>query len=259
MVSAGFRRFSTYRQAMAAGIFANTIFGFLNCYVLLAVASGNHGSVAGYASGQLVLFVWVNQGLLATVGIWGDVELGDRIRSGAVVADLLRPVHPVIMYLANDLGRAGFATLTRFAVPMVVGLLSFDAYAPRRAGTYPLFAFSVLLAVLISFACRYLVNLAAFWLLDSRGPRLLWNIAATLLGGLYFPLHFLPSTVVVTLWVATPFPSLMQGPADILTERANLVNQLVIVAGQALWAVAILGLCAVVQRRAEKKLVVQGG
>jgi ABC-2 type transport system permease protein len=259
MVSAGFRRYSTYRQAMAAGIVANTVFGFLNCYVMLAVARGNGGSVAGYDSGQIALFVWINQGLLATVGIWGDVELGERIRSGAVVADLLRPVHPVLLYLANDLGRAGFATFTRFAVPMVIGALAFDVYTPRRPGTYPLFALSLLLAVLISFACRYLVNSAAYWLLDSRGPQLVWNLASTLLGGLYFPLHFLPTGAVVALWLATPFPSLFQGPADLVTERADPVNQVVIVAGQVGWAAVVLGLCVVVQRAAERRLVIQGG
>ena len=113
LAKAGFRRYSTYRQAAIAGIFTNSVFGFLRCYVLLAVAAGSDGSVAGYAGPQLVSYVWVGQGLIATVGLWGDTELATRIRTGAVVSDLLRPVHPVATYLATDLGRAGFALLTR--------------------------------------------------------------------------------------------------------------------------------------------------
>ena len=35
----GFRRYATYRQATVAGAFTNTVFGFLRCYVLLAVAA----------------------------------------------------------------------------------------------------------------------------------------------------------------------------------------------------------------------------
>jgi len=107
LVSAGFRRYSTYRQATVAGISTNVVFGFLNCYVVLAVAAGNDGTAAGYGAGQLATYVWINQGMLATVGAWGDTELAERIRSGDVVSELMRPIHPVLTYLCNDLGRAG--------------------------------------------------------------------------------------------------------------------------------------------------------
>jgi ABC-2 type transport system permease protein len=40
LVGAGFRRYATYRQATVAGAVTNTVFGFLRCYVLLAVAAG---------------------------------------------------------------------------------------------------------------------------------------------------------------------------------------------------------------------------
>jgi ABC-2 type transport system permease protein len=107
LIGAGFRRYSTYRQATLAGLATNTVFGFLNCYVLLAVAHARGGPVAGYSATQLVTLVWINQGLLASVGLWSDLGLADRIRSGDVVADLLRPIHPVVNYLGTDLGRAG--------------------------------------------------------------------------------------------------------------------------------------------------------
>lgn len=259
LVSMGFRRYATYRQATVAGIATNTVFGFLNCYVLLSVAAGRGGSAAGYASAQLVTFVWISQGLLATVGMWGDTQLAERIRSGDVVSDLLRPVHPVFMYMGGDLGRAGFAVLTRFAVPLAVGALAFDLRAPSRPGTYPLFVASVLGALLLSFCCRYLVNAAAFWLLDSRGPQLAWNLASTLLGGLYFPLRFLPGPVLAVLWFGTPFPSLLQAPVDIFVERESTAAQVGILVLQFAWVGVIFWLCLVVQRAAERKMVVQGG
>lgn len=259
LVRAGFRRFSTYRQATVAGIFTNTIFGFLNCYVLLAAARSNGGSAAGYQSTQLAAYVWITQGLLATVGIWGDTQLADRIRSGEVIADLLRPVSPVVIYLAGDIGRAGFALLTRALVPTLVGALAFDLYRPHRPATYPLFAVSVLLAVLVSFGGRYLVNCAAYWLLDSRGPQVAWNLSATLLGGMYFPLRFLPHPVFLTLWLATPFPSLMQAPLDIGVERVGPATQVGIIGVQVVWLAVLLWLCRAVQRAAERRMVMQGG
>ena len=255
----GFRRYATYRQAMIAAIFTNSIFGFLRSAVLLAVAGAAAGGVAGYDPPRLATFVWVGQGLIGVVLLWAPTELADRIRTGDVIADLLRPVDLVWQHLAADLGRAGFAVLTRFVGPVVVGALAFDLYAPRRPVTYPLFACSLLLATVVCFGCRYLVNAAAYWLLDARGPQVAWTLASGVLGGLYFPLWFLPRAVTRWLIIATPFPSVIQLPLDVLVERGSPGQQTELLAVQVGWVIAILCLCRWVQRRGERKLVVQGG
>ncbi len=259
---AGFRRFATYRQATVASIFTNSVFGYLRCFVLLAAAAGSvNGQPAGYSTEQLATYCWASQGLLGMVMLWGWTDLGDRIRTGDVVADLLRPVHPVIAYLAADIGRAAHASLTRFFVPMIIGSLSFDLYTPQRWFTYPLFALSVLLAVVVCFGCRYLINAVGFWLLDVRGVTLFWAFASSLLTGLAFPLWFFEDWpwLVAGVWILTPLPSILQAPLDVLVERGSTVQMLGIVAGQAVWAAVLLALCWYVQRRAERKLVIQGG
>jgi ABC-2 type transport system permease protein len=257
LAGAGFRRFATYRQATAAAAVTNSVFGFLRCYVLFATVAGSGAAaVAGYDAGQLVLYCWASQGLIGVVGLWGWTELGDRIRSGDVVSDLIRPVHPVLSYLAVDVGRAGHAMLTRFAVPMVVGAVFFPMYLPRSPLTYPLFGVSIALALLVCFAGRFLVNAAGYWLLDVRGVTVFWTFATTVLAGLSFPLHFLPSWLAALLWWGTPFPSMLQAPLDVVVERGEPLTLLAI---QAWWATLLLGLCWYVQRRAERKLVIQGG
>jgi len=260
LVWSGFRRYGTYRQATIAGSFTNIVFGFLRCYVLLAVAAGAAGGrPGGYDSEQLATFVWVGQGLLTVVGIWGPPDLSDRIRTGEVASDLLRPVPPVTAYLAADLGRFAHAVLTRLLGPVIVGAIFFTLAAPSRWQTIPLFAISTLLAAIGSFGCRFLVNATAYWLHDARGPLMFWTLGSGVLCGLYFPLRLLPGWLAVTLWVATPFPGLLQTPLDVLVERDPPGRQAGLVVVQAVWAVALLALARLVQRRAERKLVVQGG
>lgn len=258
IAASGFRRFATYRQATVAASITNIMFGFLRTYVLLSVA-GVAGVVAGYSGPQLVTYVWLGQGLIGVVMIWGWSDLADRIRTGDVVTDLLRPIHPVLNYLYADLGRAGYAMIFRFIPPVFVGGLAFDMYLPHRWTTYPLFLLSTLVAVLVCFACRYLVNASAFWLLDYRGANMLWLFASGLLGGLYFPIRFLPDWAAALIWFGTPGPSLLQAPMDILVERDSLVIQAGMIGVQLAWAVILLWLCRFVQRRAERKLVIQGG
>jgi ABC-2 type transport system permease protein len=260
LAGAGFRRYSTYRQATVASTFTNSIFGFLRCYVLLATLAGTGvGAAAGYDAARIATYCWASQGLIGVVLLWGWTDLADRIRSGDVMADLLRPVHPVTGYLAADLGRAGHAALTRFAVPILIGAIFFDLFVPSRVVTYPLFVLSVGLGLVVSFGVRYLVNAAAYWLLDLRGLNMLWAFATSVLAGLAFPLHFLPSWLVWPLWVATPFPSILQAPLDVLVERGSPIQLTAVVAGQAAWAAVMLALCRYVQGRAERKLVIQGG
>jgi viologen exporter family transport system permease protein len=171
----------------------------------------------------------------------------------------LRPMHPVASYLAVDLGRAAYACLIRMLVPLLVGAVFFGMYVPRRPLTYPLFLVSLFLGIVVSFGSRFLFNSAAYWLLDVRGVNLVATFTTTLLAGLTFPLHFLPGWAVWTIWVATPFPSVLQAPLDVLVERGSSAALAGVVAGQLAWAVAVLGLCWYVQRRAERKLVLQGG
>jgi ABC-2 type transport system permease protein len=259
LAAAGFRRYSTYRQATAASTFTNSVFGFLRCYILLAAVAAAGPVIGGYDAPRLALYCWASQGLIGVIALWGWTDLGDRIRSGDVVGDLLRPVHPILTYLGPDLGRAGHAVLTRFAFPILLGAVFFDLYVPHSPATYPLFILSVLLGVVVSFGCRYLVNAAAFWLLDVRGVNLLSQLGSSLFAGLAFPLHFLPSWLTWTIWVATPFPSVLQAPLDVLVERGSWTVRLAEVGGQAAWAVVMLALCVYVQRRAERKMVIQGG
>jgi ABC-2 type transport system permease protein len=256
---AGFRRHATYRQAMAAAIFTNSVFGFLRCAALLAVAGANAGRVAGYDEARLITFVWVGQGLIGVVLIWSPTELADRIRTGDVIADLLRPIDLVWQHLAADLGRAGLAVFTRLLGPIAVGSLFFPLFWPRRLLTYPLFVCSIALATVVCFGCRYLVNAAAYWLLDARGPLTAWTLVSGLLGGLFFPLWFLPRALALFLVIGTPFPSTIQLPLDILVERGSAAQQAALLCVQAGWVVAMLALCRWVQRLGERKLVAQGG
>ena len=260
LVGSGLRRYTTYWQATMAGTFTNIVFGFLRCYVLLAVAAGAAGGrPGGYDPRQLATYVWVGQGLLSVVGLWGWTDLADRIRTGDIAADLLRPVPPVTAYLAADLGRALHGMLTRFLPPVAIGALVFTLSMPSRWQTIPLFLVSVVLAVVGSFGCRFVVNASAYWLHDARGPLMLWTLGSGVLAGLYFPLRLLPRALAVSLWVATPLPGLFQTPLDVLVERDPPAMQAGLVLLQAFWAVAMLALARLVQRRAERRLVVQGG
>ncbi|MYW01202.1 ABC-2 family transporter protein [Streptomyces sp. SID3343] len=258
LVGAGFRRWATYRQAALAGLFTNTVFGVMIYSLMLAVAADGRRP-GGYEAAQLATYVWVGQGIMSVVHVWNWNELADRIRSGDVTADLLRPIDPFEAFLAADLGRALYSVLARMLVPVLVGALVFSMYLPQRPHTWPLFALSLALGTVISFTLRYLVNLGSFWLLDVRGLNAVWVLAASVFAGTFFPLRFLPEWAQVLLWFGTPFPGLYQIPLDVLVERADPALQWGSVALQLAWVAVLIPLARRVQRAATHRLVIQGG
>ncbi|MEN3357997.1 MAG: viologen exporter family transport system permease protein [Mycobacteriales bacterium] len=258
LAGAGFRRYASYRQATVAGAFTNTVFGVIKLFILLAVARQAGGAVAGYDAAALSTYTWAAQGLISAVWLFAWTPIATRVRTGDVAIDLARPAHPVAVWLAEDLGRAGQAALFRFAVPMVIGGLIFGLRLPTRWPTVPLFVLSSALAVVISFGCRLLVNLAAFWLLDVRGAVTLYVVANNVLSGLLVPVAFFPGWAERAAYM-TPFPWMLQVPTDLLVERRVGAGALGAVAAQAGWAAALLALATWTLARGTRRLVVQGG
>src|SRR5579872_3090261 len=164
----GFRRYATYRGATVAGVFTNTVFGFMRAYVLIALFN-SRPHVGGYTLADALSYTWLTQGSLMIVYIWGWYEIAERIRSGDVVSDLQRPVDFQLYWLSQDLGRALFHGIFRGIPPFLLGALVFHLFVPHAPTTYLLFVFSLLLAVCISFALRFIVNVLAFWVMDYRG------------------------------------------------------------------------------------------
>jgi ABC-2 type transport system permease protein len=254
LLRAGYRRYASYRQATLAGLATNTVFGLLRAAVLTAVLA-ERGTVAGYDVATAVTYVWLGQGLIGVVMLWGDQELARRVRTGDVVIDLGRPWDLQGAMLATDLGRAGHAVLLRLVPPAAFGALFFPFRWPERPQTWVFFAGSVVLAVVVSFGVRFLLNASAFWLLDVRGVVAVWGICGGVLSGLVLPLAWFPAWAQAVLsW--TPFPALFQTPIDVFTERGDAPGHLVT---QVVWAVVLLLLGRLVLDRGARRLAVQGG
>ncbi|GAB3596045.1 ABC-2 family transporter protein [Angustibacter peucedani] len=256
--SAGFARYSAYRAANLAGAFTNTVFGVVKASITTAAIAAAGGALAGYDARQGATYAWIVQGLLATVALFGWNELALRIRTGDVAVDLARPVDLQLSWLATDLGRAAFMLLPRGLPPLLVGLLFFDVALPGAVLPYLLAAVSLVLAVVVSFACRFALNLVAFWLLDVRGAVTLYVVASNVLAGLIVPVHWFPAWMR-TFASLTPFPSMLQAPVDVLSGRDTGWAAVETVAVQVFWAVVMLGVGRLVLARATRKLVVQGG
>jgi ABC-2 type transport system permease protein len=252
-----FRRYITYRSATVAGVITNTCFGFIRAYILLAMWH-EKPQIGSYDAADAVTYVFLTQGLITPIGIFlGSTELGPRIRTGEVATDLYRPCDFQLWFLATDIGRAIAGLLLRTVPPVVVGTLAFPSSLPADPRRWLEFALCCTLALVISFALRYLISLSAFWLLDERGTAALLLIVSMFFSGMIIPLVAMPG------WLGhladiLPWSATLQIPIDVLlgTETQGLPHAL---AFQLLWAAVLIILGRVVTTAARHKTVVQGG
>ena len=253
-----FRRYSTYRGATFAGVFTNTVFGFIQAYVLLAVLR-QRDQVGGFDAADVVTFTFVCQGLLAAVAGFGPFELADRITSGDVVSDLYRPFDLQSWWIAQDCGRAAFQLVFRGIPPFAVAALVFDLRLPADATVWGAFLVSLALGLAVAFAWRFAICLSAFWLLDARGVVQLTGLVFIFFSGMVLPLGFFPGWLRAVA-DALPFATIVQLPGEVFLSKHRSFTDLVgVLARQAAWLAALILAGRLVLARAWRRVVIQGG
>ncbi|MEU4326816.1 ABC transporter permease [Nonomuraea dietziae] len=241
--------------AAVAGAFTNSVFGILRAYVLIALWQARPG-LAGYDVIDAVTFCFITQAFIGPMQLFGGgLTIPERIRSGDIALDLVRPASLQACSLAEDLGRAAYLLLVRGIPPTMLGALMFGIVFPTGAGQWAAFLASFLLAVLVSFAWRYLVALSVCWLTDDRGIGTVSLVLTTFFSGMMVPLSIFPGWLG-DLASALPWAAMVQVPADVYLGKADLADAL---AFQALWAAVLLGLGAIATQAIRHKVVIQGG
>ncbi|WP_084473887.1 ABC transporter permease [Deinococcus pimensis] len=251
------RRQLAYRAAAFAGLVTNLFFGLLRSSVLLALLAGQD-SAYGLGARDLVTYTALTQGLIVYLSLFGWWDLMQNVYRGDVATDLMRPMSFYGFWLAQDAGRALAGLLMR-GLPLVLAYaLFFPIVTPTSPTGWAAFLVSLLLAGLLSFAYRFLVNLAAFWSPDARGiGRFAFTIVG-LLSGFLMPLAFLPGWLREAAGF-TPFPHMVGTVVDVWLGKLQGAALARALCEQAAWTVALVLLGRWLLGRARRRLEIGGG
>jgi ABC-2 type transport system permease protein len=258
LLAAGFRRRSAYRLAALGGLVANLTFGLLKVAILFAAVRAAGGQLHGYTTASMSTYVWLSQGMLGAINMDGRTDLALRVKDGQVAVDFLRPVDLQAATLADESGAALFSLVPRGLPSLLLGAVTVGIQLPTQPVFYLLGAVSMVLGVVISAATVYLIAVAGFWLVETRGLQILYMLASGFLGGLYVPIALFPGWLRIVA-TATPFPSAMMYPVDVLSGLGSAGYAAGLVLAQLAW---LAGLAAVGQwltRAGRRRLEVQGG
>jgi ABC-2 type transport system permease protein len=174
-------------------------------------------------------------------GAWVLWEANMEIRQGTLAFRLLRPIHPLVHYAAENVA----AMPLRFAsAAPVLGLLFVVARSHVTRDPVLLVAFPVALlgAWLITFLAMSAIAALAFWIDSATSIGQVWFGLFTVFSGYLVPLElFPPPLAAAARWL--PFRYMLGAPVELLVGLTSRAQGLVDLGAQWLW-VAALGLVA---------------
>jgi ABC-2 type transport system permease protein len=256
-----FRRQLAYRTANLAGLVTNAFFGLLRVSLFIALfQASTQPTIGGYDLQSAASYTWVTQAMIMVISLWGWWDIETTIRTGDVVTDLARPFSYLGYWLARDYGRAAYFALFRGLPGLIFGQLTVAGGLrwPATFVDWSMLLASLVLAVAISFAWRFLLNISAFWTTDARGLGGIAGALVMFLGGFILPLRLFPEWIQPVL-LSLPFASIIQVPTDIFIGRLSGVAALLALGTQAVWAVSLLALAQLTVLFAVRRVSVQGG
>jgi ABC-type uncharacterized transport system permease subunit len=255
VILAGARRTRAYRVGMLFGLISMALQLFLLKTVWEAVYGGRP-SLDGIGQQQLLVYLTIST--LQRVAMPNAIsrEIDDRVSTGQVAGDLVRPFPFMKQMVALQIGtNVGLAAWFVMAIPLAMLIGSLRMPEPANLGAYVV---SFGLAYVIELLFWLLMGLTSFWLINGSGVRAVMGMTSGLLSGAVVPLWFMPDWMRAVVEVL-PFQAATFLPASIFAGQvrgADLVKPLAV---QAVWIVILLWIASIVWRRAQRKLVIQGG
>jgi ABC-2 type transport system permease protein len=151
-------------------------------------------------------------------GSWVVWELIQEIKSGTLASRLLKPIHPLVAYSAENLAAIPMRAL--FALPVaIIGLASGGAHLPHGALSLAALGVSLVGAWFLSFFVMAVIGMLSFYIDSSFSVFEVWLACFMLLSGYLVPLDLFPDWVR-TLTYVLPFRYMLGFPVEVLIGTA---------------------------------------
>lgn len=254
-----------YRAAAFAGFFTQVVFGFIILMTLLAFY-GSSETPPPISVAQTVAYVWLAQALLGLMPWNVDPVARERIRTGEVALDLLRPVGLYGFWYARALAWRTVRTGLRFG-PLVllaavvfpwVGLGTYALPGPASAAAAGWFVCAIALSALLSTAVTLLIQVIMLWTVSPDGVLRIVPALTMVLSGSVVPLPLFPDWLQPFLAVQ-PLRGLVDTPTRLYGGDLVGMEAAAALVWSAGWVVVLVWLGRVGLERGVRRLVVAGG
>lgn len=213
-ISKAFQRSIAYKLEYYTGLVNAFLYIFIFTSVWQTVAKESPGALGTWNGTTLVSYAILSTLIKVSFGR-NESLVTNKIKSGDIVYDILKPYNFVMMYFADSFGVSLFQLFAR-AIPLLVFSLLFFGVIPSVTTIsflkfLPIYFMSFILFNLFGF----MISSLAFFFTEVFSFMILYSALVTLMSGSVIPLNLFPDFLVnIIAW--SPFPYLYFYPTSVL-------------------------------------------
>lgn len=253
-----FLRSAVYRFEVWSRTGSNLIFLLMWGSIWTALYAGRE-EAQGVTFTAMLTYIVVSQFLdgvnEAGTPLW---EIQEKVRTGDISLELMRPFDVPLRYLFADFGSVAFYMMTALLPIYLIIFFFLDLALPADGLTWVVFLISAFIGFLIRYCIEMTFGLLTFFLVETGGIEDIFYFSMSLLSGSVIPLWFFPEWLV-TIAIYLPFQSIFFLPISIFIGEITGMEILSSIGLQVFWLVICYAILRVVWNRASRKVVVQGG
>jgi ABC-2 type transport system permease protein len=191
-------------------------------------------------------------------GNWTQYYMMEKVRTGEISMDLLKPLDFHLHMLARNVGEMLFYSLVLGLPCYLIGVLFLGLRLPPDVWTGLLFLVSFLLGYLVTFSLSFLIGLISIYTLKIENIGWAYNAVVRFFSGQMVPLWLFP-TFLAQIAGLLPFQCMFAIPLSIYIGKlspSELSSALLL---QCFWVLALVLSGRLIWSRAQAHLIVQGG
>ncbi|MFO1442309.1 ABC-2 family transporter protein [Bacillus sp. Bva_UNVM-123] len=253
-----FLRSAVYRFDVWSRLGANLIFLLMWGSIWTALYAGR-GEAGGVSFESMLTYIVVSQFLTGVNGagtpLW---EMQEKVRTGDIALELMRPFDVPLRYLFADFGSVAFYIITALLPIYTVLFIFMDLTLPTSWLTWIAFIFAGFIGFLIRYCIEMAFGFLAFFLVETGGIEDIFYFAMSLLSGSVIPLWFFPDWLA-KIAIYLPFQGIYYIPNAIFIGEIAGGEILFSIGLQLFWVIICYFILRFVWHKASQKVVVQGG
>lgn len=215
--------------------------------------------ILGYEMGQMIWYFTAIHFIWVIVFNFTDHRISERVLSGELAVDLLRPMNIFVYELGLSVGLRLTALVTEFVPGIIVYSLIYFPYFMTVTSVLR-FICVVVFAFVLMYTINFLAGLFSFILKSNAAVTGIKYLLMGLLGGSFMPLDFYPESVQRVLSFL-PFEYIFYWPIQFFlntaqSQQPGVFGRTLLI--QAVWAVILVAMCGLGWRRASRHFCAVG-
>lgn len=247
----------TYKFDVYGNIIMQSIIMLASAFFWKALYAGND-SVQGVGVSDMMVYTVVSSMISVVLTTNVERRISNSVSKGTIAIDMMRPVDIYKVFFAENL--AGVTTLIfQNLLPiLLIGSIFIGVPVPASKEAFLLFVLSLFMSFCINWFIAVIFGMFSFKVIEMDALIQVKKHLIRLLSGSIIPVWFFPESLKNILSFL-PFVYLYQLPLDIYIgkyDSASLTKGLIM---QELWVVVLYLMFRFFKKKAEDKVMIQGG